>query len=272
MKKGFIGTIIILLFSGFVFFLGYVSFQVPSGKAGVMVSKTSGTYGQIIENDRFCWRWERIIPKNAKIFIFDRTSKLFTQSFSGELPSGKIYSALIKGEPDFSYRFEFEIYLSPDLEKLPELVSEQNLTGQDSLEEYMNKMSAKISQEMSQHIIKMNENTVIASYNVPEIIEKLELRKKYDFINIDEIFIKTASVPDLNLYALAKSSYEKFQQQVDKNLSEYAAQHAKKIMEDENSVKKLSKIGEMLKKYPELNSLLSNPSSSEVLKALNELK
>ena len=272
MKKGFISTIIILLFAGFVFYLGYVSFQVPSGKNGVMVSKTSGTYKQVIENDRFCWRWEKIIPKNAKICVFDRTPVLFVQSFSGELPSGKIYSSLIKGEPDFSYKFEFDIYLSPRLETLPELVSEQNLTDQASLEEYLQKLATKISQELSQHIIKMNENTVVASYDVPEIIEKLELRKKYSFINIDEIFIKSASVPDLNLYGLAKSSYENFQHQVDQKLAEYADQYAKKIMEDENSLKRLSKIGEILKTYPELNSLLSNSSSSEVLKALNDLK
>ena len=76
----------------------------------------------------------------------------------------------------------------------------------------------------------------------------------------------------MNLYGLAKSSYENFQHQVEQKLAEYADQYAKKIMEDENSLKRLSKIGEILKTYPELNSLLSNSSSSEVLKALNELK
>ncbi len=148
----------------------------------------------------------------------------------------------------------------------------QNLTGQKSLEEYLQKISAKISQELSQYIIKMNENTVIASYNVPEIIENLNLNNKYDFVTVDEILIKNASVPDLNLYNLAKESYKKLQAEIDANLAEYAKQHAQKIIENENSVKKLSKIGEMLKQYPELNSLLSNASASEVLKALNDLK
>ena len=118
----------------------------------------------------------------------------------------------------------------------------------------------------------MNENTVIASYNVPEIIENLNLNNKYDSVTVDEILIKKASVPDLNLYNLAKESYKKLQSEIDANLAEYVRQHAQKIIENENPVKKLSKIGEMLKQYPELNSLLSNASASEVLKALNDLK
>lgn len=272
MKKGFISFIIILLFAGFIFYLGFVSFRVPVGKYGVMTSKTSGVYQKIIENEKFCWRWEKVIPKNAEIYVFEKKSCVFEQSFSGELPSGKIYSSLVKGEPDFSYSFDFEIYLSVKPENLIQLVDAQNLTGQKSLEEYLQKISAKISQELSQYIIKMNENTVIASYNVPEIIENLNLNNKYDFVTVDEILIKNASVPDLNLYNLAKESYKKLQAEIDVNLAEYAKQHAQKIIENENSVKKLSKIGEMLKQYPELNSLLSNASASEVLKALNDLK
>ena len=51
MKKGFISFIIILLFAGFIFYLGFVSFRVPVGKYGVMTSKTSGVYQKIIENE-----------------------------------------------------------------------------------------------------------------------------------------------------------------------------------------------------------------------------
>ena len=43
-------------------------------------------------------------------------------------------------------------------------------------------------------------------------------------------------------------------------------------MQDESSVKQLSKIAELLRQYPELNNLLTNENASEFFKALKDLK
>ena len=59
---------------------------------------------------------------------------------------------------------------------------------------------------------------------------------------------------------------------VDALLSDAAKEQAQKILADERSVNRLTKIGEVLKKYPDLNNLLSNGGSAEVLKALNNLE
>ena len=76
----------------------------------------------------------------------------------------------------------------------------------------------------------------------------------------------------MELYNLARESVKKFQLKVDDELLLEAKEQAEKILSDERSVKKLAKIGQMLKDFPELNSLLSNGNTAEVLKALNELK
>ena len=272
MKKGIISTIIILLFAGFVFYLGFVSFKIPVGKYGVMVSKTSGVYKELLQNGKFCWRWEKIIPRNAKIYVFDGESRKYTQSFTGELPSAKIYSAFVKGEPDFSYSFDFEIYLSLDPQKLVDFVRQENITDETALNEYLEKTAEKISRDLSQHIIELNENTVIASYDVPQMLEKLNLTQKYDFVEVQEVFLKKANVPDLNLYKLAKTSYQTFQTNVDDNLKILAKQQAEKIMQNETSMKQLSKIAEILRQYPELNTLLTNGNAADFFKALKDLK
>ncbi len=272
MKKGILSSIIILLFAGFVFYTGYASIKVPSASYGILVSKTSGVYPKLIENGKFCWRWEFLIPRNSKLYIFSDTPRHFKQAFNGELPSASIYSSLIKGNPDFSYSFDFEFYLKIESENLISVFKTENFKSDEDLYSYLENVSLKISRDLSQKLIEMNENTVIASYNVPEIIQSLDLEKKYSPVLLKDVYIKKANVPDLRLYNIARSSYDKFQSVVDEKLSEYASAHAEKIIADENSVKKLTKIGEMLKQYPELNALLSNGSTADVLKALNDLK
>lgn len=269
--RGVLSALILLIFAGFVFFLGYASIRVPVGKYGIISSKTGGVYPKVIENGTFCWRWELVVPRNAEIFIFTPSSHHFSRSFNGALPSADIYSRLVQGNPDFSYSFDFDIYLSVNKENLAALASANSLKGDDDLDSYLSGVSEKIARDISQKIIEMNENTVIASYDVPEILASLDLGSKYKPVEISDVFVKKASVPDLALYNLAKSSYQKFQAEVDASLSEYAKAHAETIIDDEKSVKKLEKIGEVLQKYPELNTILSNGSSADVLKALSEL-
>ena len=44
MKKALASLIILILFGGVVFYLGWVQFDVPIGNYGLMLSKTSGVY------------------------------------------------------------------------------------------------------------------------------------------------------------------------------------------------------------------------------------
>jgi len=272
MKKRIFAFFIILIFLLFVFFLGFVSLRIPSGSVGILTSNTSGVYSRVIENGKFCWRWEALIPKNSKIIKLSKNSLLFNQSFNGSLPSAEIYSALIKGNPDFSYSFDFDILLSVSPEDMPYFVNQKNIQSEDEYMSELKKTAKKIADNLSQKLIQMNENTVIASYDVQFLISELDLQTKYKPVKIDDIYIKKANVPDLKLYKIAQKSYEKFQDIVDEKLSEYAREHADKIMSDERSVKKLTKIGEVLKQYPELNTLLTNGSTAEVLKAINDIK
>ncbi len=96
MKKGFISFIIILLFAGFIFYLGFVSFRVPVGKYGVMTSKTSGVYQKIIENEKFCWRWEKVIPKNAEIYVFEKNPASLSSRFQENCRLEKSIQALLR--------------------------------------------------------------------------------------------------------------------------------------------------------------------------------
>ena len=98
------------------------------------------------------------------------------------------------------------------------------------------------------------------------------MSKKFEYIDVKDVVLKKAKIPDVRLYKIARKSYEKFQDMVDALLGEAAKEQAQKILADERSVNRLTKIGEVLKKYPDLNNLLSNGGSADVLKALNNLE
>ena len=54
----FVCFIILVLFSGALFFIGWTQFRVKADTAGVLVSKTGGVNENVIEGGEFSWHWE----------------------------------------------------------------------------------------------------------------------------------------------------------------------------------------------------------------------
>ena len=86
-KKFFANFIVLLIFSAVVFFIGWIQFYVRPGTCAIMKSKTGGLYHSAVVPGVFTWRWERLLPTNVSLEIFDLSVYKATQSVSGELPS-----------------------------------------------------------------------------------------------------------------------------------------------------------------------------------------
>ncbi len=71
MKKNRLAVLLLLVCSATVFFIGWIQFSVPAGKYGVLVSKTGGVDPDPVLPARFRWQWERLIPTNTELFVFD---------------------------------------------------------------------------------------------------------------------------------------------------------------------------------------------------------
>lgn len=89
MKKALASLIILILFGGVVFYLGWVQFDVPIGNYGLMLSKTSGVYPELIQSGTFLWRWERLLPTNTQLRIFSLDPVSQTDTFNSSLPSAQ---------------------------------------------------------------------------------------------------------------------------------------------------------------------------------------
>ena len=66
----FVCFIILVLFSGALFFIGWTQFRVKADTAGVLVSKTGGVNENVIEGREFSWHWEFLLPTNAQLRLF----------------------------------------------------------------------------------------------------------------------------------------------------------------------------------------------------------
>ena len=102
MKKSNICLLIILIFSGFVFWKGWTSLRVKPEKFGIVISKTSGINEKPVVNGEFAWNWQFLLPTNAELKLFSIEPVSVTQTITGNLPSGELYTKYL----DSSYRFE----------------------------------------------------------------------------------------------------------------------------------------------------------------------
>ena len=112
MKKAFIFFLILAVFSGVVFFIGFTPMKVEPGEFGVVISKTDGVNDAPILNGDRSWNWQFLLPTNTKIERFSIKPVNITKTVSGELPSGSLYTALFNSSGKFDYKFTFSISLS----------------------------------------------------------------------------------------------------------------------------------------------------------------
>ena len=146
MKKFIAFFIILLAAAGAVFYFGWIQFAVPADKYGIMVSKTGGVYPHVIQRGTFAWRPERLLPTNARLFLFPAEPVQTTQIIEGELPSARLYSEWMKivaadsnkeKSADFSYSAAFTITAAVRAESLAALYVRGAITDQDSLDAFL---------------------------------------------------------------------------------------------------------------------------------------
>ena len=68
---------------------------------------------------------------------------------------------------------------------------------------------------------------------------------------------------------MAKNSYSAYQKELDAKLKELAAAQAKTLAEENRSMQQLEKFANLLKEYPQLESLAKSDNFSQIINALN---
>ncbi|MBO4320603.1 MAG: hypothetical protein J5857_09065, partial [Treponema sp.] len=266
-------VLFLLIVSGSVFFIGWIQFLIKPGTCGIMTSKTGGLYSGPVLYGEFLWRWEKLLPTNVSITLFQLQSHEYDKKVSGSLPSADVYARQVEPKPDFSYDFDFHITLSVEPQQIYDLVKSQTIENkQESLDAYLEKSAELAANAISEWFIsdKASLNLVMPSVLTDkQVSDALQnLSREFTGITVVSVEINKAHVPDLAVYESAKRTFSAYEDELNSNLSEMAKQQASVLAEADNEMKRLEKFASLLEKYPQLNELSKSGNLVEIMNQL----
>ncbi|MBO4385996.1 MAG: hypothetical protein J5817_03165 [Treponema sp.] len=273
MKKFFANVIVILIACAAIFFIGWVQFLVKPGYCGVLTSKTSGIHKEALVSGKFAWRWEKLLPTNAQVHLFSLSPYKSRQSEEGVLPSGELYASKLDGNAVFSYKFDMDISLELSPENIHALFSANKIASQDDLNSWFNSKAKLVSAAVADRVIKQKtgesplKKVVFSDAELSSL--SAELSSELEGGKISSVDISSAKIPDFELYNMAKNSYSAYQKELDAKLKELASAQAKTLAEENRSMQQLEKFANLLKEYPQLESLAKSDNFSQIINALN---
>jgi hypothetical protein len=256
MKAFLIVLVILVILAGVAFYFGWLQILLPPENYAVVFTKTGGYDEQVIRPGEFVWRWERLIPTNMTLYIFDLHPRTKEVSFQGSLPSADVYSSTLPENPDFSYSGELRVRFSILPERLPTLVSEEKVTP-DGLDDFYEAKAEEISGRLLGRLEELDSDQ-LADLTLNRRLEG-ELDPEFPNLEISTLNIQSLELPDLELYRLAKQSYRDMVETRDQAREEALARVAEQQVRSETAreqqradMEVLREYGELLNEYPVL--------------------
>ena len=270
MKKFLVIFIILILAGAAVFYFGWVQIQIPPENDAVFFSKTSGYSDEVIVPGNFVWKWERLIPKNTKLYTFQIEPRATTLSIEGDLPSGELYAEQLTGSPEFSWEIRVRVSYSLKPEMLPTLVKEERFDPENIDSLYTN-VENSIADVLHPQVIDYMRTRTGEGAFLPQIGGELtqglhtRLSDRYPSMNFSEITIPTYRVPDLELYREAKAQYmELMEIQTDTKAREITRTAGREVTET-SKIDILREYGKLFTEYPILLRYLAMEGDLEEL-------
>ena len=203
MKKFSISLFILLIFSAAVFFIGWTQYKVKAEQVGVVISKTSGIDETPVENGKFSWYWQFLLPTNASLKTFSIKPVNTTKTITGELPSGGLYTTIYNSQDDFSYRFNFTISLTIAPQELVQLVKLNKITDSNDLQKYLEQAADTIAQLSADYYLKKaSENAGFRPESVrrEDILRNIRIYEDFPEIELSVFALTDSKIPDYELY------------------------------------------------------------------------
>lgn len=278
MKKSRViaNIILLVIVAVVVFMIGWVQILVKPGQAGVLVTKTNGVSEKLILPGKFSWKWQRLLPTNAQIRVFNMSPYSFVQNVKGQLPSSEIYSKQIKENPDFSYNVSLNIQIKASEKGLSNIVKNTDAKKDDDLKAYLEIRSAVLAKIITDYLFEqaLENPKFIANSITKEMLSQIVKTNQNEFENVEitDIAITNAQIPDLDLYNKAKASYQAYLDSLTESLKKLAAEDAKNVLEDDRTMQRLEKFAALLEKYPQLQDVFKTNDASAIMNAIKAFR
>lgn len=273
-KKFFANFIVLLIFSAVVFFIGWIQFYVRPGTCAIMKSKTGGLYHSAVVPGVFTWRWERLLPTNVSLEIFDLSVYKATQSVSGELPSASFYSSRFSDKKvDFSYDVEISVSMSLSPEGIYKLVSENKITSNNDLKGFYDAKAKLVASLVAEYLVSSSllvKPSALSQKEIQEVIEKKT--SEFDGIFISSVELLDSKIPDVELYNLAKANYASYLELLNSKMAQKAESQAEFFVEQDRTLAQLEKLGSMLQKFPQLEEMFKTGDAAQIINAVKSMR
>lgn len=274
-RKAMFFAVALLCAAGYVFYRGWVSLSVNVGECAVLSSRTGGVYPRPVINGEFLWRWEALIPKNVTLTSYSMAPRTVSSVISGSLPSAELYSMQVKGNPDFTYSFKIDVVLSPKADRILSVAGCAVPLSSEQLEATVTETARLVASDAADFIIRGSKECagpLAPEYTSEEILSAIAAEEKFAAFNISSVLVREAVVPDTDLYALAKNTYSAYQEALGAALEREAEIQAKALVEDNRTLSKLERFGEVLEKYPNLAAVFKDRDIASVLQTIEAFR
>lgn len=252
MKKFIISLFLLLIVASVAFYFGWIQFLIPDTGHAVVFSRTSGWEPDVVEPGTFQWRWERLLPTNMTLHIYELESQWVQISTEGSLPSSQVYRTVLEDNPDFSYSVEGSLRFRILPERLPVLSQDDGLRP-DSIDAYYEELTERVRAEAQGFI---TEQIVSGEQLIPPglVADALSdhLSQRFGSLEISAVTISSIVAPDFDLYEQARSLYLDVAEADRDAVSSLANERALRRNRSEQMQQALRSYGELLTEYPVL--------------------
>jgi len=266
MKKFLIFLLIILLIGAGLFTVGWVQLFISPGQHAVMVSKTGGTEPLIIKPGVITWKWQRLIPTNTKLILFNLRPVSVSLQTSGSLPSAELYTKMLEGSPDFTWQASVRLSVVVDPDTLPALVTSNKIHSEDELNTWIEQETRfAITTAVTDIILEIQDPADFGPVQLNSALFNLVQRFMPEAIQVTDLMIENWKYPDMELYNLARQTYRSYVTEKQRAVSTIISEQMGAASSDYFRLERFAQLGAILTKYPILIDYLEVSQGSDPL-------
>lgn len=253
------------------FFVGWTELALPAGAYGVAFTKSGGWDTAAIIPGGVTFRWERLIPTNMTLYVFDLTPQSVQRRAAGRLPSAELYARVIGADigidaDDLSYDVGITVRLRLRADYLPQLAAEEDLRP-ETLPAWYERATAAAGDAAVSALLSQDAAALVTDPQALAERTRRWLAERRPELEITAIELTPHSIPDPDLYARVKAAMEA---RIDTQQRARLAVIEDFALSGEQArqyAEMLGRLGSTLAEYPELADLLSR-SPAELLGAV----
>ena len=256
MKRTVIVLVFLLAVAGTIFFFGWIQFQIPPGAYAVLFSRTDGWESDPIEAGTFAWRWQRLLPTNMTLYIFEIAEHETRVSATGELPSSSTYAQILPGAGGFAFSVDVGVITRLRPEMLPELARDHDLRP-DTMPQFYERLDAAIAQhavDALTGVMREAADSLAPEETFALISDAMRARIERERADLEIVSVVPRSIrmPDLELYTTARDLTREVLRARTDALIRAAEDLAMATVQTDHDFEMLERYGQILDRFPVL--------------------